>query len=83
MVIGSGALWDLRKLYPYEVYQQINFLIPQWSFVDCFDRYLIRMEELRASIGIIFFCLNNITPGEIKATDIKLLPPKNLMKSSM
>lgn len=60
---GSGSLWDLRKVYPYEIYSQIPFGIPQGLSGDCFDRYLVRMEELRASVIIISYCLNKIPPG--------------------
>jgi len=80
---GSGSLWDLRKLYPYEIYNQINFAIPQGTAGDCFDRYLVRMEELRVCINIINYCLNNLPTGEIKAVNIKGNPSKNLMKQSM
>jgi NADH dehydrogenase (ubiquinone) Fe-S protein 2 len=83
MIRGSGILWDLRKIYPYEIYQQIPFTIPQGFLGDCFDRYLVRIEELRISLNIITYCLNNIPLGEIKAVNIKLIPSKNLMKQSM
>lgn len=83
MTRGSGTLWDLRKSYPYEVYQHIPFSIPQGNFGDCFDRYLVRMEEMRNSISIIAYCLNKIPSGEIKSTSIKLSPSKILMKNSM
>jgi len=76
-------LWDLRKITPYEIYDKINFIIPVGLQGDCFDRYLVRMEEFRVSINIIAFCLNNISSGEIKSTNLKLNPSKNLMKTSM
>lgn len=80
---GSGSLWDLRKLYPYEVYQQIPFAIPQGSLGDCFDRYLVRMEELRASISIIVYCINKIPAGEVRSSTFKLNQSKSLMRQSM
>lgn len=80
---GSGSLWDLRKTYPYEIYSQIPFVIPQGTSGDCFDRYLVRMEELRSSINILIYALNKISTGEIKSINIKLNPSKNLMKQSM
>ena len=80
---GSGALWDLRKAHPYEIYSQILFNIPQGTFGDCFDRYLVRMEEMRSSIGIISYCLNKIPNGEIKSVNIKVNPSKLIMKTSM
>jgi len=83
MARGSGSLWDLRKTTPYEIYPQITFAIPQGTQGDCYDRYLVRMEELRASINIIAYCLNNIPLGEVKAINIKALPSKNIMKQSM
>lgn len=83
MVRGSGALWDLRKLYPYEMYNQVRFPIPQGLLGDCFDRYLVRMEEFRASLGIINYCLNNLPAGEVKSLDVKLVPARNTMKGSM
>jgi NADH dehydrogenase (ubiquinone) Fe-S protein 2 len=80
---GSGALWDLRKLCPYEIYPHITFSVPQGTFGDCFDRYLVRMEELRESTKIILFCLNKIPSGEVKSVLTKIVPPKNLLRSSM
>jgi len=83
MLRGSGALWDLRKINPYENYQEIVFQIPQGRLGDCFDRYLVRLQELRTSIKIILHCLNNIPPGEIKTPNLKFIPNKSLMKLSM
>lgn len=83
MLRGSGALWDLRKSNPYEIYGDINFAIPQGTQGDCYDRYLVRIEELRSSIDIINYCLNKITTGEIKALNIKTAPSKNAMKNFM
>lgn len=80
---GSGALWDLRKTNPYELYEKIPFAIPQGSSGDCYDRYLVRIEELRSSINIILHCLNKFPLGEVKAINSKLLPSRHSMKSSM
>jgi NADH:ubiquinone oxidoreductase subunit D len=73
----------LRKLNPYEIYSQITFAVPVGSFGDCFDRYLVRVEELRASINIIYYCINKMPIGEIKAVNLKLGPSKLLMRHSM
>lgn len=83
MLRGSGALWDLRKSSPYEVYPEIQFAIPQGTQGDCYDRYLVRVEELRTSVEIVGYCLNVITTGEIKAVNLKSAPSKNTMKSFM
>lgn len=83
MTRGSGSLWDLRKLYSYEVYDQISFAMPQGTSGDCFDRYLIRMEEIRNSVNIIVYSLNNITLGETKNINQKLNPLRALLKNSM
>src|SRR3569623_1777845 len=63
---GSGLVWDLRKKLGYEVYSDLDFTIPFGSFGDCYDRYLIRVEEMRQSIRIINQCLNLIPLGDIK-----------------
>lgn len=84
MVRGSGIEWDLRKAQPYEVYDQIPFSIPVGEHGDCYDRYLIRMQEMRQSIRIISYCLNHMPEGEIKTDNNKIAPPsRNQMKSSM
>lgn len=84
MVRGSGIPWDLRKLNPYEIYENIDFNIPIGINGDCFDRYLIRMEEMRQSINILFQCLNQLTNSEHKFNDFKIIPPNRLqMKQNM
>lgn len=83
MVRGSGSLHDLRKTYSYEIYPSVDFVIPQGTFGDCYDRYLVRMEELRTSVSIIAHCLEKIPAGEIKTPNVKLAPSKNIMKASM
>lgn len=84
MVRGSGIPWDLRRLNPYEIYENINFNIPIGVNGDCFDRYLIRMEEMRQSVNIIFQCINQLTNNEFKFNDYKITPPNRLqMKQNM
>lgn len=83
LVRGSGALWDLRKTFPYENYQDFFFKIPQGNLGDCFDRYLIRIAEMRSSIKIIYDCISQIEAGEVKSVNIKLNPSKYLMKGTM
>ncbi len=81
---GSGICWDLRKNQPYEIYDKLNFEVPIGKNGDCFDRYLIRINEMRQSLLIINQCLNLIPNGPIKVDDNKLFPPSRaLMKHSM
>lgn len=84
MLRGSGVPWDLRKTHPYEVYGDLAFDIPVGSNGDCYDRYLIRIAEMRQSLGIIFQCLENMPLGHVKVDDRKVTPPpRALMKYSM
>lgn len=84
MLRGSGIKWDLRKSQPYEVYDELNFNIPVGSNGDCYDRYLIRIFEMKESLRIIEQCLNKIPLGIIKTNDNKLTPPsRKEMKQSM
>lgn len=84
MLRGSGIKWDLRKRQPYEVYDKLDFDVPIGENGDCYDRYLVRVEEMRQSIRIIEQCLNKMPPGEIKTDDHKIVPPKRSeMKNSM
>jgi len=84
MLRGSGVQWDLRKNEPYEVYGSRDFSIPVGTNGDCYDRYLIRMEEMRQSIHIMLQCLNHMPKGPIKSADHKIVPPSRAeMKSSM
>ncbi|XP_003376765.1 NADH dehydrogenase I, D subunit [Trichinella spiralis] len=76
MLRGSGIKWDIRKTEPYEVYDQIEFDVPIGTKGDCYDRYLVRMEEMRQSLRIIDQCLNRMPAGEVKVDDHKLVPPK-------
>jgi NADH dehydrogenase I D subunit len=84
MLRGSGINWDLRKSQPYEIYNEINFTVPVGINGDCYDRYLVRITEMRESIKIIEQCLNQIPTGPIKSNDNKLTPPSRYeMKQSM
>jgi len=84
MLRGSGIAWDLRKNQPYELYDNTDFSVPVGSNGDCYDRYLIRVEEMRQSIKIIHDILNIIKEGPVKTDDYKVSPPSRLeMKNSM
>ena len=81
---GSGCAWDLRKHQPYEVYDELDFDIPVGTKGDCYDRYCIRVEEMRQSIRIIEQCLNQMPSGPYKTEDRKVVPPaRSDMKHSM
>lgn len=84
MLRGSGIPWDLRKTNPYEIYNEVEFLVPTGNNGDCFDRYLIRVEEMRQSLKIIFQCINAISEGPIKTCDYKINAPSRVeIKNSM
>lgn len=84
MLRGSGINWDLRKSQPYEVYEEVNFDVPVGTNGDCYDRYLIRVFEMKESLKIIEQCLNQIPSGIIKSSDNKLTPPSRKdIKQSM
>ncbi|CAM6095035.1 unnamed protein product [Calypogeia fissa] len=84
MLRGSGVKWDLRKASPYDVYDKMTFDIPVGSRGDCYDRYCVRVEEMRQSIRIIVQCLNEMPMGTIKSDDQKISPPsRTQMKQSM
>jgi NADH-quinone oxidoreductase subunit D len=86
MLRGSGVEWDLRKKQPYEVYDQLDFDIPVGVNGDCYDRYLVRIEELRQSVRLIKQCIDWLrkNPGPVMLDDHKLTPPKREdMKSDM
>jgi NADH dehydrogenase (ubiquinone) Fe-S protein 2 len=81
---GSGISWDLRKVQPYEVYSKLNFEIPIGRNGDCYDRYLIRIGEMRQSTCIILQCLNQMPEGLVKIDDKKITPPSRKdLKNSM
>ena len=84
MLRGSGVSWDLRKSQPYEVYDKLQFDIPVGTNGDCYDRYLIRVFEMKQSLKIIEQCLNLMPTGYIKTNDFKIAPPtRKEMKQSM
>lgn len=86
MVRGSGAAWDLRKSQPYECYAEMDFDIPIGKNGDCYDRYHIRMEEMRQSVRIMKQCLQKlkVERGPVVSRDGKVAPPKRgEMKRSM
>nr|ANA57034.1 NADH dehydrogenase subunit 7 [Pyramimonas parkeae] len=84
MLRGSGVSWDLRQSQPYEVYDQMRFDIPTGLRGDCYDRYLIRVEEMRQSLRILSQAINQIPNGPIKLDDRKITPPsRSHMKESM
>jgi NADH dehydrogenase (ubiquinone) Fe-S protein 2 len=84
MLRGSGVKWDLRKTQPYEIYSKLNFDIPTGRNGDCYDRYLVRIEEMRQSIHLIDQCLATIPLGHIKIDDNKVVKPsRKNMKNSM
>jgi NADH dehydrogenase (ubiquinone) Fe-S protein 2 len=81
---GSGISWDLRVSNPYDSYEDFNFNLPVGSQGDCYDRYLIRMEEMRESLKIIKECISKFPAGPSKTGDYKhTAPPRNDLKSSM
>ncbi len=88
MVRGSGAAWDLRKAQPYECYAEMDFDIPIGKNGDCYDRYLIRMAEMRESVKIMKQCCEALQSesgkGPVSAESTKVVPPKRgEMKRSM
>uniref|UniRef100_A0A2H4WYZ6 NADH dehydrogenase [ubiquinone] iron-sulfur protein 2 n=1 Tax=Ophiorrhiza mungos TaxID=43537 RepID=A0A2H4WYZ6_9GENT len=84
MLRGPGVCWDLRRAAPYDVYDQSDPDVPVGTRGDRYDRYCIRIEEMRQSVRIIVQCLNQMPSGIIKADDRKLCPPsRSRMKLSM
>ena len=86
MLRGSGVEWDLRKKQPYEVYNKLNFDIPVGTKGDCYDRYLVRVEEMRQSNRIVKQCVDWLrkNPGDVILDDHKLNPPtREEMKDDM
>ena len=81
---ASGVPWDLRRSQPYDKYAEVEFNVPVARNGDCYDRYLIRLAEIRESLKIIKQCLAKMKPGPIKVADQKFSPPKRSeMKRSM
>jgi len=86
MLRGSGIDWDLRKKQPYEVYNKINFAIPVGTNGDCYDRYLVRVEEMRQSNKIIKQCVDWLksNPGPVISSNNKVSPPsRTVIKEKM
>ena len=84
MLRGSGVPWDLRKSQPYDVYRRMNFDIPVGKNGDCFDRYLVRVEEMRQSLRIMKQCVDEMPGGPVRTQDNKIAPPsRGEMKQSM
>jgi NADH-quinone oxidoreductase subunit D len=84
MLRGSGVAWDLRKAQPYDVYADMDFDIPIGKNGDCYDRYLVRVEEIRQSVRIIRQCIEQMPDGPVMTDDGKVSPPsRSDMKQSM
>ena len=86
MLRGSGVEWDIRKNEPYSVYDKLDFEIPVGVTGDCYDRYLVRMEEMRQSTRIIKQCVSwlKANPGPVMSNDHKVTPPdREAMKGDM
>ena len=86
MLRGSGIAWDLRKKQPYEVYDRLDFDIPVGVTGDCYDRYLVRVEELRQSTRLVQQCVDwlRVNPGPVITDNYKVAsPPRANMKSNM
>ena len=84
MLRGSGIPWDLRKTNSYEIYDNLEFSIPVGNSGDCYDRYMIRLEEMRQSLKLIEQVLSMFEIGIIKTYDTKIVPPSRLdLKNSM
>ncbi|CAK7192227.1 NADH-quinone oxidoreductase subunit D [Commensalibacter sp. Nvir] len=81
---ASGVPWDLRRSQPYDNYDKVDFAVPVARQGDCYDRYLVRIAEMRESAKIIQQCLDKMQPGPIKVENDKISPPKREhMKQSM
>ncbi len=84
MIRASGVPWDIRKSQPYEVYDRMEFEIPVGTRGDCYDRFLVRVEEVRQSARIMRQCLKEMPSGPIGTSDRKVFPPsRGEMKQSM
>ncbi len=84
MIRGAGIPWDIRKSQPYDVYDRMDFEIPVGTNSDCYDRMMVRVEEVRQSARIMRQCLAEMPAGPVISTDRKIAPPKRgEMKSSM
>ncbi len=84
MLRASGVAWDLRKAQPYEIYDRLDFDIPIGKHGDCYDRYLVRMQEMRESVKIIRQCIEQMPEGPVRTPNHKVTPPPRAeMKRSM
>ncbi|HEX3431760.1 MAG TPA: NADH-quinone oxidoreductase subunit D [Rhizomicrobium sp.] len=84
MLRSTGLAWDLRRAQPYECYSELDFKIPVGSKGDCYDRYLMRMEEMRQSTNIMKQCIEKMPAGPVMSDDRKVVPPRRgEMKTSM
>ena len=84
MLRASGVKWDLRKEETYEIYDKLDFEIPVGKNGDCYDRYFVRVEEMKESLKIIHQCIDSIPKGNVMIQNNKITPPKRkLMKTSM
>ncbi len=84
MLRASGVAWDLRKAEPYAMYERMDFDIPVGRNGDCWDRYLVRMLEVKESMKIVRQCLDQMRPGPVRTDDKKVTPPSRAnMKRSM
>ena len=84
MIRAAGIPWDLRKAQPYDVYDRMDFEIPVGTNSDCYDRFMVRVEEVRQSARIMKQCLAQMPEGPVASTDRKVFPPKRAeMKQSM
>ncbi|HWJ68839.1 MAG TPA: NADH-quinone oxidoreductase subunit D [Sphingobium sp.] len=84
MLRASGIAWDLRKSQPYDVYDRMEFDVPVGTRYDCYDRFMVRVEEVRQSARIMKQCLNEMPEGPVASLDRKVVPPKRgEMKQSM
>ena len=84
MIRAAGIPWDLRKSQPYEVYAKMDFDVPAGTRGDCYDRFMVRVEEVRQSARIMKQCLLEMPGGPVSSDDRKIVPPKRAeMKQSM
>jgi NADH-quinone oxidoreductase subunit D len=84
MLRASGVKWDLRKEESYEIYDKLDFEVPVGGNGDCYDRYFVRVEEMKESLKIIHQCIDTIPKGIVMIRNNKIAPPKRkLMKTSM
>lgn len=84
MLRATGIPWDIRKSQPYAIYEELDFQIPVGTNGDCYDRYLVRLAEIRESCRIVRQCLEKMPKGPVQTDDPKISPPSRpLMKESM